>query len=76
VPATNFVTGDKFPDKVAVKLIQYGTRTAKYKEIGPTNQNVTVPATNIMLIVDGKVKEWWAQLGSGPSVKKLPGGQF
>jgi predicted ester cyclase len=47
-------------DKVAVKLTQYGTHTAKYKGIEQTNQYVTVPATHIMLIVDGKVKEWWA----------------
>ena len=41
-------------DKVAVKLTQYGTHTAKYKGIEPTNKYVTVPATQIMLIVDGK----------------------
>jgi len=47
-------------DKVAVKLTQYGTQKAMYKGIEPTNQYVTVPATNIMVIVDGKVKEWWS----------------
>ncbi len=47
-------------DKVAVKLTQYGTHTAKYKGIEPTNKYVTVPATHIMMIVNGKVKEWWA----------------
>ena len=47
-------------DKFAVKLTQYGTHTDKYKGIEPTGQNVTVPATHIMMIVNGKVKEWWA----------------
>ena len=46
-------------DKVAVKLTQYGTHKAKYKGIEPTNKYVTVPATHIMMIVNGKVKEWW-----------------
>jgi predicted ester cyclase len=47
-------------DKVAVKLTQYGTHTAVYKGIEPTNKYVTVPATQVMMIVNGKVKEWWA----------------
>jgi len=47
-------------DKVAVKLTQYGTHKAMYKGIEPTNKYVTVPATQIMMIVNGKVKEWWA----------------
>jgi len=47
-------------DKVAVKLTQYGTHTAIYKGIEPTNKYVTVPATQVMMIVNGKVKEWWA----------------
>ena len=47
-------------DKVAVKLTQYGTHKAKYKGIEPTSKYVTVSATSIMRIVNGKVKEWWA----------------
>jgi predicted ester cyclase len=47
-------------DKVAVKLTQYGTHKAKYKGIEPTNKYVTVSATHIVMIVNGKVKEWWA----------------
>lgn len=47
-------------DKVAVKLTQYGTHTAMYKGIEPTNKYVTVAATQVMMIVNGKVKEWWA----------------
>ncbi len=47
-------------DKVAVKLTQYGTHKAKYKGIEPTSKYVTVPATHIMRIANGKVKEWWA----------------
>ena len=47
-------------DKVAVKLTQYGTQKDRYKGIEPTNKYVTVPATHIMMIVNGKVKEWWA----------------
>jgi steroid delta-isomerase-like uncharacterized protein len=47
-------------DKVAVKLTQYGTHKNQYKGIEPTGKSVTVPATHIMVIVNGKVKEWWA----------------
>lgn len=47
-------------DKVAVKLTQYGTHTAMYKGIAPTNKYVTVAATQVMRIVNGKVKEWYA----------------
>ena len=47
-------------DKVAVKLTQYGTHKNQYKGIEPTGKSVIVPATNIMMIVNGKVKDWWA----------------
>ena len=47
-------------DKVVVKLTQFGTHKAMYKGIEPTNKYVTVPATHIMMIVNGKVKDWWA----------------
>jgi predicted ester cyclase len=47
-------------DKVAVKLTQYGTQKNQYKGIEPTGKSVMVPATHIMRIVNGKVKDWWA----------------
>jgi len=47
-------------DKVAVKLTQYGTHKNQYKGIEPTGKSVIVSATNIMMIVNGKVKDWWA----------------
>jgi predicted ester cyclase len=47
-------------DKVAVKLTQYGTHKNQYKGIEPTGKYVTVSATQIMRIVNGKVQEWWA----------------
>jgi len=48
-------------DKVVVKLTQYGTHKAMSKGIEPNNKYVTVSAKQIMRIVNGKVKEWWAQ---------------
>lgn len=47
-------------DKVAVKLTQYGTHKNQYKGIEPTGKSVTVSATQIMMIVNGKVTQWWA----------------
>jgi predicted ester cyclase len=47
-------------DKVAVKLIQYGTHRAQYKGIEPTGNYVSNPAIHVMRIANGKVKEWWA----------------
>lgn len=46
-------------DKVAVKLIQYGTQTAPYEGIAPTGVKVTKSAFHLLTISNGKIKEWW-----------------
>ena len=45
---------------VAVKLIQNGTHKAEYEGIPPTGKVVTMPAQCLFVIVNGKVKEFWA----------------
>jgi len=47
-------------DNVAVKLIQNGTHKAEYEGIPPTGKVVTMPAQCLFVIVNGKVKEFWA----------------
>jgi steroid delta-isomerase-like uncharacterized protein len=47
-------------DKVAVKLIQYGTHKAEYMGIPATGNQVHMAALHIGKIVDGKIKEWSA----------------
>jgi predicted ester cyclase len=47
-------------DKVAVKLVQNGTHKAPYEGILPTDKKVTMPAQCLLVVVNGKVKEFWA----------------
>jgi len=47
-------------DKVAVRLIQYGTHKAEYMGIPATGNQVHMAALHIGKIVDGKIKEWLA----------------
>jgi len=47
-------------DKVAVRLIQYGTHKAEYMGIPATGNQVHMAASHIGKIVDGKIKEWLA----------------
>jgi steroid delta-isomerase-like uncharacterized protein len=47
-------------DNVAVKLIQNGTHKAEFEGIPPTGKVVTMPAQCLFVIVNGKVKEFWA----------------
>ena len=47
-------------DLVSVRLLQQGTQTGVYESIQPTNIEVTMPAQVILVISDGKVKEFWA----------------
>lgn len=47
-------------DNVAVKLIQNGAHKAEYEGIPPTGKVITVPAQCLFVIVNGKVKEFWA----------------
>ena len=47
-------------DKVAVKLIQNGTHKAEYEGIPATDKEVTMPAQCLLVIVNGKIKEFWA----------------
>jgi steroid delta-isomerase-like uncharacterized protein len=47
-------------DNVAVKLTGQGTQKARYEGIASTGKKVTDPAMNLITIVNGKVKEWWA----------------
>jgi steroid delta-isomerase-like uncharacterized protein len=47
-------------DKVAVRLIQYGTHKAEYMGISATGNQVHMAALHIGKIVDGKIKEWLA----------------
>jgi len=46
-------------DLVSVRLLQQGTQTGVYESIQPTNIEVTMPAQVILVISDGKVKEFW-----------------
>ena len=46
-------------DKVAVKLVQNGTHKAPYEGILPTEKNVTMPAQCLLVVLNGKVKEFW-----------------
>ncbi len=46
-------------DKVAVKLVQNGTHEAPYEGILPTEKNVTMPAQCLLVVLNGKVKEFW-----------------
>lgn len=45
--------------RVAVKLVQNGTHKAAYEGILPTEKNVIVPAQCLLVVVNGKVKEFW-----------------
>ena len=47
-------------DLVSVRLSQQGIQTGVYESIPPTNIEVTMPAQVILVIADGKVKEFWA----------------
>lgn len=47
-------------DKVAVKIIQTGTHTSSYEGIPPTDKKVTMPAQGLLVISNGKIKEFWA----------------
>lgn len=47
-------------DLVSVKLFQEGTHTGVYEGILPTDTKVTMPAQAILVIADGKVREFWA----------------
>ena len=47
-------------DKVAVRLAQEGTHKAPYEGILPTEKRVIMPAQVLLVIVNGKVKEFWA----------------
>jgi len=47
-------------DKVAVRLSQKGTHKAEYDGIPATDKTVTLPAQCLLVIVNGKVKEFWA----------------
>jgi steroid delta-isomerase-like uncharacterized protein len=46
-------------DKVAVRLIQNGTHKAEYEGIPATDTRVTMPALGLLVIVNGKIKEFW-----------------
>jgi predicted ester cyclase len=47
-------------DKVSVKLFQQGTHKGVYEGIQPTDIKVTMPAQVVLVVSDGKVKEFWA----------------
>ena len=47
-------------EKVAVRLIQYGTHKAEYMGIPATGNQVHMAALHIGKIVNGKIKEWLA----------------
>jgi len=47
-------------DKVAVRLAQDGTHKAPYEGILPTEKIVTVPALVMIVLENGRVKEFWA----------------
>ena len=47
-------------DLVSVKLLQQGTQTGVFEGIQPTNIKVTMPAQVILVISNGKAKEFWA----------------
>lgn len=47
-------------DKVAVRLAQNGTHKAPYEGILPTGKKVLMPAQVLLVLVNGKVKEFWA----------------
>jgi len=46
-------------DLVSVKLFQEGTHKGIYEGIQPTDIKVTMPAHAILVISEGKVKEFW-----------------
>ena len=47
-------------DIVAIKLIQNGTHKVEFEGIPPTGKDVTMPAQCLFVIVNGKVKQFWA----------------
>jgi predicted ester cyclase len=47
-------------DKVAVRLNQNGTHKAEYEGIPATDKKVIMPAQCLLVVINGKVKEFWA----------------
>jgi predicted ester cyclase len=47
-------------DKVAVRLNQNGTHKVEYEGIPATDKEVVMPAQCLLVIINGKVKEFWA----------------
>jgi len=47
-------------DKVAVRLAQNGSHMAPYEGILPTGKKVLMPAQVLLVLANGKVKEFWA----------------
>jgi len=45
---------------VAVSLVQNGTHKAPYEIILPTEKKVIMPAQVLLVLINGKVKEFWA----------------
>ena len=47
-------------DKVMVKIKMIGTHEVEYQGIPATNTRITMYASSVITLIDGKVKDWWA----------------